>query len=223
MTKGENELEVRSFTSGGFGENAYLVRRPGEEAAVAIDPGSGVVEMIRVIEEEGLRLAAILLTHAHIDHIEGVAELVRHAPAPIHLHSDAVGWYERAVEQALVFGVELEAPPPADELLNGGEVLDLAGVRWEVRNAPGHAPGHVIFYVKDAGVAFVGDVVFQGSIGRSDLPGGDFARLMRSIREEVLTLPDETVLYSGHGPATTVGHERISNPFLVPNLRGGLA
>jgi glyoxylase-like metal-dependent hydrolase (beta-lactamase superfamily II) len=105
----------------------------------------------------------------------------------------------------------------------GGTALELAGIRFEVRHVPGHAPGHVILYVPAAGVAFVGDVVFQGSIGRSDLPGGDFQQLMRSIREQVLTLPDETALYPGHGPSTTVGHERISNPFLVPNLRGGFA
>jgi glyoxylase-like metal-dependent hydrolase (beta-lactamase superfamily II) len=221
--KGEGPVEVRTFTAGGFGENGYLVSVPGGAAAVAIDPGAGVDGMVRALEGAGRDLAAVLLTHAHIDHIEGVAELVRRHPAPIYLHPDARGWYDRAGEQAVYFEMDFEAPPPPDHLLVPGSPLELAGVRFEVRHAPGHAPGHVVFYLPETGAAFVGDVDFQGSIGRSDLPGGDFYGLMRSIREEVMTLPDETVLYPGHGPATTVGHERISNPFLVPNLGAGLA
>lgn len=220
--RGEGSVEVGTFTAGGFGENAYLVRAPEGGAAVAIDPGAAAGEMARALERSGTKLAAILLTHAHIDHIEGVAELVRQHPAPIYLHPDAHGWYDRAGEQAVYFEMEFEAPPPPDHQLEEGD-LEVAGLRFEVRHAPGHAPGHVLLYLPDAGIAFVGDVVFQGSIGRSDLPGGDFFRLMRSIREEVLTLPDETVLYPGHGPSTTVRHERVSNPFLVPNLGAGLA
>lgn len=223
VTRGAERIEVRCFAAGGFGENTYLVRAPGSGEVVAIDPGSGVRQLLRVLDGEGLRLAAVLLTHSHIDHIEGVAELVRSAPAPVYLHPEALGWYERAGDQAAMFGVDFEPPPPIDRELRAGDQLELGGLRFEVRYTPGHAPGHVIFYEAEAGVAFVGDVVFQGSIGRSDLPGGDFARLMRSIREEVLTLPDETVLYPGHGPATTVGHERVSNPFLVPNLGIGYA
>ncbi len=220
---GEGSLEVKTFTAAGFGENAYLVRAPGGAAAVAIDPGGAVEEMIAALERAGVGLAAVLLTHAHIDHIEGVAALVRRFPAPIHLHPADREWYDRAPEQAIYFGMQFEAPPPVDHPLVVGEVLELAGLRFEVRHVPGHAPGHVLLYLAAEGVAFVGDLVFQGSIGRSDLPGGDFSRLMRSIREELLTLPDETVLYPGHGPATTVAHERVANPFLVPDLRAGLA
>jgi glyoxylase-like metal-dependent hydrolase (beta-lactamase superfamily II) len=221
--KGEGSLEVQVFTAAGFGENAYLVRAPASDLAVAIDPGGAVEELIAALAGSGTGLAAILLTHAHIDHIEGVAALVRRYPAPIYLHPAEREWYERAPEQAIYFGMQFEVPPPADHPLVAGEVLELAGLRFEVRHVPGHAPGHVLLYLADEGVAFVGDVVFQGSIGRSDLPGGDFSRLMRSIREEVLTLPEETVLYPGHGPATTVAHETVANPFLVPDLRAGLA
>lgn len=221
--RGEGSVEVLTFTAGGFGENAYLVEAPGSGEAVAIDPGGAVDAMARALEGAGQGLAAILLTHSHIDHIEGVAELVRRHPAPIYLHPDARAWYDRAAEQAVYFGMEFEVPPPPDQPLEPGVPLELAGLRFEVRYAPGHAPGHVLLYLPEAGVAFVGDVVFQGSIGRSDLPGGDFYRLMQSIREEVMTLPEETVLYPGHGAPTTVGHERVANPFLVPNLGAGLA
>lgn len=216
-------LEVRTFTAPGFGENSYLVRLPGDSRVVAIDPGAAVDAMVESVRAGGLELEAVLLTHAHIDHIEGVAELVRQTGAPIYLHPDDRVLYERAAEQAVYFGMDFEAPPPPDHAFTDGQTLELAGIRFEVRHAPGHAPGHVILYVAAAGAAFVGDVVFQGSIGRSDLPGGDFQELMRSIREQVLTLPGETVVYPGHGPETTVAHERVSNPFLVPNLRGGFA
>ncbi len=206
-----------------MGENAYLVWGRGQINAVAIDPGEGAAAMADAVEAEGLALEAVLLTHAHFDHIEGVAEIVQRTGAPVYLHPDARPWYDRAPEQAAMFGMRIATPPPPSHTLAHGQLLELGGARFEVRDAPGHAPGHVILYVAEAGVAFVGDVVFQGSIGRTDLPGGDFQQLMRSIREQVLTLPDETVLYPGHGPETTVGHERVANPFLAPQYRGGFA
>ncbi|HEX7118965.1 MAG TPA: MBL fold metallo-hydrolase [Longimicrobiales bacterium] len=216
-------LTVRVFTGPGFEENAYLAWRPGASSAVAIDPGAGAGALADALEAEGIALEAILLTHAHFDHIEGVAGLVERTGAPVYLHPDARPWYDRAADQAAMFGVRVAAPPAPSHALAHGQDLELAGVRVEVRDAPGHAPGHVILYIADAGLAFVGDVVFQGSIGRTDLPGGNFQQLMRSIREQVLSLPDETVLFPGHGPETTVGHERVANPFLVPQYRGGFA
>jgi len=218
-----NTLEVRTFTSEGWGENAYLVRAAGQAHAVAIDPGGATAALIEAMAGEGLMLDAILLTHAHIDHIDGVAALRRATAAPIWLHPDARRWYDQAAEQARFFGVAAEPPPPPERELKGGDVLELAGTRLEVRAVPGHAPGHVLFHDAAAGVAFVGDVVFQGSIGRTDLPGGSARQLMQSIRGQVLTLPDETVLYAGHGPATTVGRERVGNPFLAPSYGGGFA
>ncbi len=216
-------LEIRTFTSAGWGENAYLIRGTGQEHAAAIDPGGATPELIEALERTGMALDAILLTHAHIDHIEGVAALVRATGAPVYLHPAERGWYDRSAEQARFFGVALESPPPPDRELQGGQLLELAGTRLEVRDVPGHAPGHVIFYVADAGSAFVGDVVFQGRIGRTDLPGGSHRQLLAGIRSAVLSLPDETVLYPGHGPATTVGQERVGNPFLAPMYGGGFA
>lgn len=216
-------LEVRTFTSAGWGENAYLVRGAGQAHAFALDPGGAAPELIAAIQREGMILDAILLTHAHIDHIEGVAPVARATGAPIYLHPAERGWYDQSEAQARFFGVDFEPPPPPDREVKGGDVLELAGARLEVRDVPGHAPGHVIFYDAAAGLAFVGDLVFQGSVGRTDLPGGSWKHLLASIRAAVLTLPDETVLYPGHGPATTVGQERVGNPFLAPSFGGGFA
>jgi hydroxyacylglutathione hydrolase len=179
--------------------------------------------MLRVLEQEGLTLEAILLTHAHLDHVEGVARLARETTAPIYLHPADRFLYDHVARQALQFGMRVEDPPPVDYPLQHDDRLQLGGVEYHVLHVPGHSPGHVLFHVASAGCAFAGDIVFQGSIGRSDLPGGDFAQLMEGIRERVLTLPPETVLYPGHGPETTVGHEAATNPFLIPHYGGGIA
>src|SRR5262245_43858648 len=215
-------MKVLTFTAGPFAQNSYLaICESGD--AVAIDPGAGAPRMVAVLLEERAELRAILLTHAHLDHIEGVARVRRHAAAPIWLHPGDRPLYDRVAQPAAAFGVQVEAPPPPENELSHGQTLEFGECKLEVRFTPGHAPGHVILYSEDDALAFVGDVVFQGSIGRTDLPGGDFRTLMRSIREQVLTLPAETRLLSGHGPETTVGHERIGNPFLVPHYGGELA
>jgi hydroxyacylglutathione hydrolase len=216
-------FRIRPFVAPGFAENAYIAWRDDSRSAVCVDPGSAAQQMLEFLRDEQLSLAAILLTHAHLDHIEGVAAVVRETGAPIHMHPDDDLLYRHVGEQARQFGVRVESPPPVDHALAHGQRLEIGEVAYEVRHAPGHSPGHVILYVPDAACAFVGDVVFQGSIGRTDLPGGDYGRLIQSIREQVLTLPDATQLYCGHGPSTTVGHERGTNPFLIPHYGGGLA
>lgn len=180
--------------------------------------------MAAEIQRDGLTLEAILLTHAHLDHIEGVSDIRAIAPeVPIWLHPDDLGLYRGVQRQAAMFGLRArEQPEPTHEIVPG-EPFHFGSCTFEVRFTPGHAPGHVIFVSESDSLALVGDVVFQGSIGRTDLPGGDFQTLMASIRREVLTLPDETVMYTGHGPPTTVGHERVGNPFLVPHYGGELA
>lgn len=216
-------MRVRTFTGGGFAENGYLVVCDASGAVVAVDPGAAADRMARSVVTEGLDLQGILLTHAHLDHIEGV-DLVRAAvpDAPIWLHKADLGMYRALPQQASAFGFEVRPQPDPDHWLEHGQRFTFGDCAFEVRHAPGHAPGHVVLVSTDAGIALVGDVVFQGSIGRTDLPGGDFQTLMRSIREQVLTLPDDMVLHPGHGPATTVGDERRGNPFLIPHFGGEL-
>ncbi|MEX0912779.1 MAG: MBL fold metallo-hydrolase [Gemmatimonadota bacterium] len=209
---------IRGFTAGAFGENGYVVSCPATRQGILVDPGAAVPQMLEEVEAENIEVRGIVLTHAHLDHVDGVAQAKQATGAPIHLHPADEPLYRHVAEQAQMFGVEVEPPPPLDEYLREGEPVRFGECELEVRHTPGHAPGHVILI--GSGVALVGDCVFSGSIGRTDLPGGDYQTLMASIRRHILSLPDETVLYSGHGPETTVGHERIANPFLAPHLGG---
>ena len=217
-------MEIRTFTGDGLGENAYLATCPSSGQCVAVDPGAGAPALVDAIAADDLDLVAILLTHAHLDHIEGVVDVrARHPEVPIWLHPADRGLYDGVQRQGAMFGLPVdEQPPPTDELVPG-TTFDFGGCSFEIRFAPGHAPGHVIFVSHADRLALVGDVVFAGSIGRTDLPGGDFRTLIDSIRSAVLTLDDDFTLYTGHGPSTTVGHERVTNPFLVPHYGGELA
>lgn len=217
-------MRVRTFTGGGFAENGYLVTCEESRATVAVDPGAAADRMAETIGTDHLDFQAVLLTHAHLDHVEGVHVLRDlDGEVPIWLHPADLPMYRALPQQATAFGLSLPPQPEPDRELEHGQRFTFGSCALDVRFAPGHAPGHVILVSEDAGLALVGDVVFQGSIGRTDLPGGDFYTLMRSIREQVLTLPDHTVLYTGHGPSTTVGAERRGNPFLIPHYGGELA
>lgn len=217
--------QIFSFSGGSFGENGYLTVFPEHGTAVAIDPGAASPDMVDHLKGTGVVLEAILLTHAHLDHVEGIPALRELAPsAPIYLHAGDRRIYDGVEAQARAFNLPAIGPlPPPDREMVHGDVLTFGGCDFQVLFAPGHAPGHVMFYLKEDAVAFVGDVVFQGAIGRADLMGGDFHQLMESIHQQVLTLPDETRLLSGHGPETTVGWERRTNPFLVGHYGGELA
>jgi glyoxylase-like metal-dependent hydrolase (beta-lactamase superfamily II) len=215
-------MNIKTFIAPGFAENAYLIWQDGQAQALVIDPGDARA-ISNALQQHGLTLAAILLTHSHIDHIDGVAALKRDHDVPIYLHPEARVFYDNVAVQGAQFGMRVDTPPPPTHELAHGQSLDLAGIELEVRYAPGHAPGHVLLYNAAAGAAFVGDVVFQGSIGRTDLPGGDYQTLMRSIREQVMTLPEDTRLYSGHGPVTTVRQEKRFNPFIAPLFGGSFA
>lgn len=217
-------MRILTFAGGPFAENAYLVVCPGSGAAVVVDPGADAAEMVAALKRQEATLNAILLTHAHLDHVEGVPRVREAFPdAPIVLHPADRPLYDAAPQQAAAFGLEAPELPPPDESWAHGDTFAFGDCAFRVRHAPGHSPGHVILVAEEEGVALVGDVIFLGSIGRTDLPGGDYRVLMRSIREQVLTLPDETRLLTGHGDETTVGHERRGNPFLIPHYGGELA
>jgi glyoxylase-like metal-dependent hydrolase (beta-lactamase superfamily II) len=210
-------LEVQTIPVGPFQANCFLARSGGD--AVVVDPGAEPDRIISTLEAWDAAPHAIVLTHAHVDHVGGVAGLVGRYACPVYLHPDDLPLYERAAEHGAMFGVRVEAPPPPDHGLEHGQILGFGAVEFEVRHAPGHSPGGVVLVTESE--AFVGDCVFAGSIGRTDLPGGDTATLLRSIREQILTLPPATTLYSGHGPATSVETEAESNPFVGRNAAMG--
>ncbi len=209
-------MKVRGFPVGPLQANAYLVICEETGRAILVDPGDEPERLLAAAAAEGATIESIVLTHAHIDHVGGVAGAKRSTGAPVYLHSLDRGLYGAAAIQAHSFGLDIETPPDPDGELREGQSLAVGTATLEVRHTPGHSPGHVCL-VGD-GFAIVGDCVFAGSIGRTDLPGGDYRTLIESIEQKLLTLPDEAILYCGHGPATTVGRERNTNPFLTGSL-----
>jgi hydroxyacylglutathione hydrolase len=209
-------IEARMLTVGPVQENCFIVREAGSDRAVIVDPGEEAPRLLAELEQLGVTLEAILLTHTHFDHVGAVAPVAKATGAPV--------WCPE-VERPVLADIMRFVPWPgfgpfesyeADHLLAGGESLELAGMTFDVRFTPGHSPGHLTYAVADEeGVAlFSGDVLFQGSIGRTDLPGGDHARLLQSISELLDAYPDDAVVHPGHMGLTTLGAERASNPFL---------
>lgn len=203
---------TRRITVGPFQSNCYVIGPTSAGRLVVIDPGDEGERIASVVRQAGGNVAAILLTHAHVDHVGGVAHIVREFGAPVYLHPDDRPIYDRVVEHGLMFGLRIEEPPPPDVEFVEGESVRFDDLEFAVRLTPGHSPGSVTL-VGDS-VAFVGDAVFAGSIGRTDLPGGDTETLLDAIVTKILTLPPQTVLAPGHGPETTVAAESATNPFL---------
>ena len=204
---------IIQIPNGMFAENTYLIVDAQARECAIVDPGEEAGLILHKVEETGARPVAIWLTHAHVDHVLGVPAVTQRTGAPVWLHPADRPLYDAVPDQAAWFGLVApdRLPVPDNDMVHGNN-LAVGELRFEVRHAPGHSPGSVCLI--GAGVALTGDVLFAGSIGRTDLPGGDFETLIGSIERELLTLPDDTILYSGHGPETTVGRERHSNPFL---------
>lgn len=210
-------LEILPLPNGQFEENCYLLIDAPGRRAVIVDPGEEEELFLDRLQARGLALEAIWLTHGHVDHIMGVARLKAETGAPIHLHPADRDLYDALPGQGQWMGRFLPPPPPPDHDFQEGQRLHFAGQEFTVRHTPGHSPGSVSF-VGD-GLILGGDVLFSGSVGRTDLPGGDFATLLQSLQRVFLTLPDSTRVLSGHGPETTIGVERLTNPFLTGAYR----
>jgi glyoxylase-like metal-dependent hydrolase (beta-lactamase superfamily II) len=213
---------VVTITNGAFAENCYLLADPERREAVIVDPGEEAGLFLRRLGFEGWTPTAVWLTHAHLDHVAGVATVKRETGVPVYLHPADRPLYQRVPDQARAFGLEVDPPPPPDRDLADGQTLSVGECQFGVVHTPGHSPGGVSFV--GHGLAIVGDALFAGSIGRTDLPGGSTETLLASIRERLFALPNETVVYSGHGPETTIGEEKLSNPFvkLVPGINACL-
>jgi glyoxylase-like metal-dependent hydrolase (beta-lactamase superfamily II) len=209
---------VHVETAGPFMENGFVVGCEATREAAIIDPGDSVQKLLDFAARESLAIRHILLTHAHIDHITGVGTAKQALGVPIYLHRDDLFLYDRVVEHGRMFGLRVEPQPPVDIFYTPRQVIRFGECEARPHHTPGHCPGGVCLQIGHAGSAakelFVGDTLFAGSIGRTDLPGGDYDVLIASIRTVLLPFGDDAIVHSGHGPDTTIGRERATNPFL---------
>ena len=209
-------MKIEVLTVGPLEENCYLVIDESTNKAVLIDPGDEPERILEALRDSGATLEAVWLTHAHFDHVGGLAGVLREHPVPVHMHPLDQPWHERAVDSALRYGFVIEEPPVADRALAEGDRITVGSQTLSVMHVPGHAPGHVAFYNED--VVFGGDCLFAGSIGNTAIEFGDRETLDASVAR-IIALGDTLTLYPGHGPATTLGRERLTNPFVIGTAR----
>lgn len=207
-------LQIRQLPLGTLQTNCYLLGCEETQQAAVIDPAWNGRAIAAAAEDDGWQITHILLTHSHFDHVGGLQELKELTGAPIYIHPEAIETLNFASMSAAFFGIRIPPPPPPDEMLADGQVLAVGQLNVHVLYTPGHAPGHVSFHLPEYRAIFDGDVLFQEGIGRTDFPGGDHETLMQTIWNKLMSLPDETRIFPGHGQPTTVGEERRRNPFL---------
>jgi glyoxylase-like metal-dependent hydrolase (beta-lactamase superfamily II) len=208
-------IQIQTIVSMPFAENTYVAWTGQGPECVVIDPGTEPELILNFLQEMGLRPAAILNTHGHADHIAGNADLKAAYPAaPLIIGvGDEPLLTDPVLNVSRSFGFDITSPA-ADKTVREGDTVLFAGLTLDIREIPGHSPGHIVYVVRDGGIVFGGDVLFRGSIGRTDFPRGSFETLASGIRNKLYTMPDETVIYPGHGPVTKVGHEKRTNPFV---------
>jgi len=220
---------IEEITVTAFQQHTRIVGCEETKQAICIDPGDEAERIVESLERRGLTLQGITLTHAHLDHVGGVAALKKLKPAAqISLHKGDEFMYRALPEQPSWIGIPraqwaalgfaFEEPPPVDHYWTDGEKFSVGKLEFEVLHCPGHTPGHVVLYERSEQAVFVGDVLFAGSIGRTDLPGGDYDTLLQAITGVLFKFPDESIVYSGHGPETTIGREKATNPFVLEYL-----
>lgn len=215
----ETMLDIQGWTVGPFAENPYLLTCTETRQAVFIDPGDAPGRLIRAVEAAGVTISAILLTHAHLDHVGALTEMREKTGAPVYLHGDDDILLLDAPRQWLTFGKQIGPIAPAEHELHDGDLITFGQCELRVIHTPGHTPGCVCFYAPADGVLIAGDTLFFQSVGRTDLPGGSSEVLHRSIRTRLWGLPDTTQVRPGHGPPTSIGHERLHNPFVGEQAR----
>jgi hydroxyacylglutathione hydrolase len=211
-------LKVKTIPVTVFGQNARVLWCSESKDAVIIDPGGDPELIIGACDGAGVKVSAIWLTHSHLDHCAGVAALLKHYRVPLYGHPEERVMRERVPDIARMYGLPAEdwpACPEPNHFLSGGEELGIGDLRAKVLFTPGHSPGHLSFYFKSDKLVISGDALFKRSIGRTDLPGGNHDQLIASIKRELFSLPDATKVLSGHGEDTSIGEERVENPFLV--------
>ena len=214
-------FEVRAVAP--FYKNGFVIGCERTREAIVIDPGDEAGDLLAAVRDREVEVTHILLTHAHVDHITGVAPVKEALDVPVYLHKDDFPLYQHAVQQGQMFGFTVRQPPPIDVYYDLNPIY-FGDYEVRVHHTPGHCPGGVCLQIGRKGTAgadlFVGDTLFAGSIGRTDLPGGDYQVLMRSITTVLFPLGDDSVVHPGHGPDTTIGRERATNPFVLEYLRG---
>jgi hydroxyacylglutathione hydrolase len=209
---------LEMLTVSPFQENCYIIGDEESGVGAVVDPGDEAARIALAVEQTDLDVASIIITHAHIDHFGAVAALVDEYACPVLMHAEAEPMLAQLPTQAMMMGLKFGKVPAVDHYIGDEEVLEVGDLKLRALYTPGHAPGHLAFYIEDEGLVLSGDALFAGSVGRADLPGGSMEVLMRSIEERLLTLPDETRVFPGHGPQTEIGNERTSNPFLQRGL-----
>jgi len=214
-------MQIESLTVGPFQSNCYIVACEQTRDAVIIDCGDEAPRILAAVESLGVNVRAVVNTHSHLDHVAALADVVDALGVPVLMHADEMPVYEMLETQAAMFGLAAPRRVPIDRFVEHGEKIEVGRLSAEVLLSPGHSPGSICLVFADAAetIVFAGDVIFRGSIGRTDLPGGSYETIVETLRTLFVPMSDETIVYSGHGPVTTMGEEKRTNPFVAPLVR----